>query len=820
VASLAMSVSSGIGAATTGAAIQTIGTSVADARQRRLAVIAMVLLSAAFIAAAPFAQLPLVAAPAFIPAYDTALIVVDLITAVLLLAQLDQERSVATLCLAGGYLFDAGIVVPHALSYPGLLTPAGWLTGGSQTTAWLYMFWHAGFALFVVSYVVAKRILKPREIRTRNPVTILIIAVLSLVTAFTFIAVNAEKLLPAVMAGNSYTAAMKFVVGSVWATSLGAIFVLMYHRPYSILDLSLIVVMFAWVLDIALSAGLNASRYDVGFYIGRLHGLCAALFVLIVILVENSKLYGRLAEASHTLRLYLHELDTRAQERTSELASANRRLEAILQASPVGIFMLDMAGKVLLWTASAERIFGYTAEEAVGKLPPYLTDAAMPEFRQILARAAAAPKTIGYFETRRQRKDGTTIDVSVRCTCVEDQAGVETAIMFAVADRTDLRKIELQLQQAQKMEAIGNLTGGMAHDFNNILGVIIGNLDLLLELADSAPDQEELAREALDAALRGADLTRRLLAFARKQPLQPQPTDINELVTRMTRLLQRTLGEDIAIALELGQDVWTVVIDPAQLESSLANLMNNARDAMPNGGQITVATSNSRLDQDYASLHPEVVPGEYALIEVVDTGCGMSAEVAARIFEPFYTTKSEGKGTGLGLSMVFGFVRQSGGHINLYSEPGIGTTFRVYLPRATDGTRSAKAADATPVLAGRGEKVLAVEDNPALRRTLVRQLKELGYQVSEAEDAGSALAMLTGEPVDLLMTDVILPGEVGVGDLAREAQARWPGLKLLLSSGFPENRVSHDPVLRSLPYLRKPYRREELARAVREVLGD
>jgi signal transduction histidine kinase len=381
-------------------------------------------------------------------------------------------------------------------------------------------------------------------------------------------------------------------------------------------------------------------------------------------------------------------------------------------------------------------------------------------------------------------------------------------------------KLEAQLHQAQKMEAIGNLTGGMAHDFNNMLSVIIGNIDLLRDLKGDDPDADELMREALEAAFRGADLTRRLLAFARQQPLRPQRVDVNELVAGITRLLSRTLGEDIEISLDLSPEVWPVVVDPAQLEASLTNLATNARDAMPDGGRLMVVSSNRDLDADYAAQHTEVVAGGYVMIEVSDTGCGMAPEVMDRIFEPFFTTKSRDKGTGLGLSMVFGFIKQSGGHISVYSEPGIGTSFRLFLPRMTADSSTVEEEVATPVVHGRGETVLVVEDNAALRRVVVRQLGELGYQVVEAGNAASGLRLMEAQSIDLLLTDVVMPGGINGHELARRARQRWPEVKIVFTSGFSEARLNGDlgPLSAGTPLLSKPYRKEDLASAAREAL--
>jgi signal transduction histidine kinase/ActR/RegA family two-component response regulator len=387
--------------------------------------------------------------------------------------------------------------------------------------------------------------------------------------------------------------------------------------------------------------------------------------------------------------------------------------------------------------------------------------------------------------------------------------------------RADLQESEEKLLQSQKMEALGQLTGGLAHDFNNLLLVIIGNLDDLLDSKKYSPADQELARQALEAAQRGADLIRSLLAFARRQPLQPRRIAINDLMSGIARLLGRTLGERIEVSLELAPDIWPVVADPAQLETALTNLATNARDAMPKGGHLTIATANRHLDDDYGAQHADVYPGDYAMIEVSDTGTGMPPEVAARIFDPFFTTKGRGEGTGLGLSMVFGFMKQSGGHINVYSEPGVGTTFRLYLPRDQSEASPDEGSITEASMSGGGETVLVVEDNPALRRVVVMQLTRLGYGVRESENVAAALAILEAdEPIDLVLADVVMPGKLDGYDLARMVRERWPATKILMTSGFPGTKLDRAAtVAAAIPLLTKPYRRDALARAVREALA-
>jgi signal transduction histidine kinase/ActR/RegA family two-component response regulator len=378
-----------------------------------------------------------------------------------------------------------------------------------------------------------------------------------------------------------------------------------------------------------------------------------------------------------------------------------------------------------------------------------------------------------------------------------------------------------QLADAEKIEAVGNVTGSIAHDFNNLLAAILGNLEMLADQTGLDADGQELLGEAQRAAARGAELARRLLSFARRQPLKPAPIVIGELIEAMGKRLERGLGKTVGITLDLARDLWPVMADPGQLETSLANIIANAGDAMPNGGHLIIGTRNGHLDADYVSEHPGVKAGDYAIIEVSDTGSGMSREVQRRIFDPFFTTKDKGTGRGLGLSTVLGFVKQSGGHVDVASEDGVGTTFRLYLPRLAaaapqvDGT-----APATSLAKGESETVLVVEDDPSLRRVVRRQLLELGYQVLEAERAAAALRLLETQKIDLLFTDIVTPGSIDGMALARTAAARWPGLKILLTSGFPQaHGDERGGGVNGMRLLCKPYGREELARVLREVLG-
>jgi PAS domain S-box-containing protein len=489
--------------------------------------------------------------------------------------------------------------------------------------------------------------------------------------------------------------------------------------------------------------------------------------------------------------------------------------QRIFETSLDLILVVDRRGTFIRVSPSSMAILGYHPDEMVGRSAIEFLYGEDLDHTRIEMRLARRGRVTRNFECRYVHKEGRAVPLAWTGVWSDP----EQQHFFIGRDISDRKAAEDRLRQAQKMEAIGQLTGGMAHDFNNLLGVIIGNLDTARDTGHLVGEVDELIGEAIDAALLGADLTRRLLAFARRQQLEPKPIDVNELVSGIAGLLSRTLGEDIPISVDLAEDVWLVLADPAQLEAALLNLATNARDAMPTGGRLMIVTGNRRLDADYAATYAELSPGDYAMIEVSDTGVGMPPEVMSRIFEPFFTTKEPGKGTGLGLSMVFGFIKQSGGHINLYSEVGGGTTFRLYLPRAQAKVEAEAQQQPEAHSAGGSETVLLVEDNAAMRRVARKQLASLGYRVIEAESAAAALASLASERVDLLFSDIVMPGEMNGVELARVAMAGWRSLRVVLSSGFPEARLKGGAdAIAGIRLLSKPYRRDELARALREAL--
>jgi len=396
--------------------------------------------------------------------------------------------------------------------------------------------------------------------------------------------------------------------------------------------------------------------------------------------------------------------------------------------------------------------------------------------------------------------------------------------VLTISDMTKRAQAEGVLREAQKMQAIGQLTGGIAHDFNNLLQVILGNLEFVRAKLDGDGKLQARIERAAWAAQRGATLTGQLLAFARKQPLAPAAIDLAATMPDLVPLLRRTLGEHIEVRYVESAGLWPAMADPAQLESAVLNLALNARDAMPGGGRLTIELGNKVLDRDYARHHAEVAPGDYAMVAVSDTGHGMTPEVAARVFEPFFTTKFDGNGTGLGLAMVFGFVKQSGGHVKVYSEPGHGTTVKVYLPRAIGQLAAVGSRTAAPVELPRGSAtILVVEDEAAVREIACAILADLGYRVLDAADGEEALRVFgaNAAAVDLLLTDVVLPGKVRGRELSERVQAVRPEVRVLFMSGYTENSIVHHGRLDDGVHLiGKPFKREQLALKVAEVIGD
>jgi signal transduction histidine kinase/ActR/RegA family two-component response regulator len=629
------------------------------------------LLFVVFVAVLPFVQVPLARVPSFIPAYESVLFFSDLITAFLLLTQFIQLRSRAVLVLAAGFLFDALIIVPHILTFPGAFSDTGLLGAGEQTTAWIYVFWHGGFPLFMLAYAYLRPRDQPTEVakaRYRWMIAAMFGGVVAAVCAVTALTTLGEHLLPRVIAGGDFSMLVtKGISPSIWVLSLVALIAL-WRREATILDLCLMVVMAAWLMDIALSALINSHRFDLGFYAGRIYGLIAAGAVLVVLLFEIAR---------------------------------------------------------------------------------------------------------------------------------------------------EHRAVQLQLIQTQKMEAVGRLTGGIAHDFNNLLAGVIGNIELAIDQASDRPEVTAILAEALQSALRGADLVKRMLAFSRVQPLQLRSIDLIATIDKLGPLLRASLGEQITVDIIATDGLWPVRVDPAELENCVINLCINSRDAMPDGGRITIEASNFVLESWFAKVYPDLRRGDYVVLSVNDHGSGMPPEVIARAFEPFYTTKDVGKGSGLGLSMVHSYMKQSGGAVKIYSEIGVGTTMSLYFPRGTPDGAAAPPEPAPVMIRGGTERILVVEDNPLVSRVAVGILQSLGYRVTTAETAHAALTLMKDNTFDVVFSDVVMPGMNGI-DLGREVRRLYPGVGVLLTSGF-SSKLSSAIEMQSLgiDFVAKPYRKSALAAAIR-----
>ncbi len=495
--------------------------------------------------------------------------------------------------------------------------------------------------------------------------------------------------------------------------------------------------------------------------------------------------------------------------------------EAILNTAVDGVIVADAHGRILMFSPACEALFGLAAEDALGQnvrslMPAPYRGEHDGYMRRYIETGERRIIGIGR-EVEALRADGEAFPMHL--SVGEGSLEGERVFVGIIHDLTQAKRAERQLVQAQKMEAVGQIAGGIAHDFNNLLTVILGNADLLHETIADAEDRT-LVEAITAAAARGAELTARLLAFGRRQLLHPKPFGVNALVRDSQRLLRRALREDIALELALDDDVPAAMADAGQLESALLNLALNAQHAMPDGGTLTVSTAMFVLDERYRDAHPEVRPGEYIVISVTDDGEGMTPEIRERVFEPFFTTREVGKGSGLGLSMVYGFVKQSNGHVTIYSEPQLGTTVRIYLPCAPGEAPRAEPPERHASGGTGAETVLVVEDDPFVRSFAVASLARLGYRVIEAGDGPEALGLLAaGARPDLLFTDIVMPGGLNGWELARRAGALRPQLRVLFTSGYPlETLIARGRLDADAAILNKPYRRADLAARLRAVL--
>ena len=587
--------------------------------------------------------------------------------------------------------------------------------------------------------------------------------------------------------------------------------------------------------------GLFFGHAQPAMFNARAERILMGLAAQAAVAIDNARLYqtsvrevAARREAEEKLQELNRNLEQRASQRAEELAASVVRLEEserrfrmlVEGVTDYAIFMLDPAGTVVNWNPGAQRIKGYKREEIIGQhFSRFYTD----EDRQnrVPYKALETAERTGKFEAEgwRVRKDGTRFWASVVINAIRSSADELVGFAKVTRDLTERRATEERLKQSQKMEGIGQLTGGVAHDFNNLLTIIIGNLEALQRnFTEEELDVTRLKRSA-DNAMRGArraeSLTQRLLAFSRQQPLEPKSVDVGRLVTGMSDLLRRTLGEQISVETVLAGGLWRAHADPNQLEVAIINLAVNARDAMPSGGKLTLETANVHLDERYAAEQVEVLPGQYVMLAVTDTGVGMPSEVKAKAFDPFFTTKDIGQGTGLGLSQVYGFVKQSRGHVQIYSEEGEGTTVKIYLPRHHSDAAEAEEEPVRTVARGRkSEMILVVEDDEDVRNYSSESLRELGYTVLEARNARMALQMLERHPeVAVIFTDIGLPGGMNGRQLCEEARKLRPTLKVLFTSGYARNAIVHDGRLDpGVELLTKPFTQAALGEKLRDII--
>ncbi len=512
---------------------------------------------------------------------------------------------------------------------------------------------------------------------------------------------------------------------------------------------------------------------------------------------------------------------TESRQVQETLRESAQLARGIIDTALDAFVQIDAQGIILDWNTQAENLLGWRRDEALGKnafelmgRPEGPLKMALQAFLLSREHVVRQPRR----EVQIRRRDGSEITAELSIAALKTRDGF--VFNAFIRDLTDRIAAEERIRQAEKMEAMGQLTGGIAHDFNNILTVVTGTIEILADAVKGEPQLAAITQMIDEAASRGADLTQQLLAFARKQPLEPKETDVNTLIIDTAKLLQRTLGEHVEIESVFADEVCPAIVDPNQLATAILNLALNARDAMPDGGKLIIETGTVVLDESYARMHGDVRPGSYAMIAVSDTGTGIPADMLDKVFNPFFTSKGPGKGTGLGLSMVYGFVKQSSGHIMIYSEEGHGTTIKMYLPPATDILPAVEATLA-PTVEGGHETILVVEDDKLVRDYVLTQLHSLGYVTLDAANATEALAVVaSGHTFDLLFTDVIMPGLNG-RQLANEMLKVKPGLKVLYTSGYTENAIIHHGRLdEGVLLLAKPYRKSDMAIMIRKALAD
>lgn len=770
------------------------------------------------------------AIPAFLPSYQSTIIVAYTIAAYLLYGYFRQTRIHAVLYLWGGSVYTALILLAQFLSVPGAFVPGARLLGGEQTTSWLWFYWHLGATGMLFCYALSELRAPGRRVTDTRAAFVRALGWTAATVAATVVSVTVfEAKLPIVdIAGDFNRITHSGYAPFIQAVIMAALVMLWratrFRTPIAAwIGVAMVALAFDNLITMA-----GGTRLSVGWYVGRLNALFAALVMLGLYLKEVNRVYLRATEHARLLA-EAHEC----------LESEHGRLLSMFEQAPGFVAVLGGDHCHLQIVNAAFRDLVGPRELAGKPIRKALPELEGQGWFELVDKVCASGKP--HVETgmklRLQRGEGppheVVIDVLFQPNL--EPSGKLAGVFIQGQDVTEehLARLELEryqghleslvqertrsleetqnaLMHSQKMEAMGKLTGGVAHDFNNVLHIINGNLDLIRMLAAGNAKVGERCQSAQTAVRRGAKLSSQLLAFARKQPLQPSALKLEDVFASIDLLLKRAVGERIEIRFDSAPDAWNAEVDPQQLENVILNLALNASDAMPDGGTLAVTVAN-------VSDGPE--GGEFVRLSFADNGVGMSEEVKARAFEPFFSTKGVGKGTGLGLSMAYGFVKQSGGHIDIESAPGAGTTVHILLPRTGAAASARKAARAADVTGG-SETILVVDDEQDIRENVTLMLTGLGYRVLSADSADAAARLLEGdERIDLLFTDVIMPGAMSSRELAERARVRHPGIQVLFTSGYSEDAViRNDRLDEGVNLLSKPYAREELAAALRRLL--
>ena len=799
--------------------LTTLATAVASSTQRRMAALFCTVVLVATLALVPVAARPMPVFPAFLALNQGTLLIIYGLTSWLLFSQFARARCVAMLSLAAGMLFTTLVVLAQLVAFPDMLVPGLLVGRGASTLTWLWTFWHVGIPLVALPYALLESRAQPRQMppaRARVALwgSVLLAGVAALATAW--VCARYAGRLPAVAdPDGGYRALTRSGLGpaSIGLTAAALVVLVAATRLRRVLQLWLAVSLFILLLDNVIT-DIGAARATVGWFVGRVEALISGLVVLGIYLAEVADLYRQASAAASA-----------SEGARAEAEAARDSLEIALDASGMGDWQLDLRTDQSRRSLRHDHIFGY-AEPQRRWSRSRMLDHVVPEDRPVVERAFAGAMAGSElrFECRIRRVDDGRIRwISAQGRTYRDAEGRPATLAGCVADITDRRLTEDRLREAERMEAVGQLTGGVAHDFNNLLTVILGSLDMISRRPGDAARVERLARNAFVAGRRGTELTGKLLSFSRRQVVNPEVVNLNRVLSELEPLLRRAVGEDTAVSLDLDPQLDPVRLDPGQFQAAVLNLAGNARDAMPGGGALTVTTRNAALGPGDLDGGPETAAGPHVVVTVADTGSGMDAATAARVFEPFFTTKEIGKGTGLGLSQVYGSARQAGGFCRIRTAPGEGCAVEIVFPRSAEaGAGPAPAAARVPLRrAAGGEVVLVVEDEDALREMAAESLGALGYRVLAAGDARAALEVLRGEErIDILFSDVVMPGGMNGAQLAVEAGAIRPGLKVLLTSGYTTTATGGARELpRGVPLLRKPYLREDLAAKLHTVLA-